>query len=38
MERNDFKEAFDGIAFSDDFNEETKRLLRQITHQRNPLR
>lgn len=29
MERNDFKEAFDGIAFSDDFNEETKRLLRQ---------
>ncbi len=29
MERNDFKEAFDGIAFADDFNEETKRLLRK---------
>ena len=29
MERNDFKEAFDGIAFSDDFNEATKRLLRR---------
>lgn len=29
MERDDFREAFDGIAYSDNFNEATKRLLRQ---------